>query len=146
MRLLPLLLTSLFLTAGSASAQQRLLYTSADLPGTLPAKPVKSIRGGALTRYFTVRYQDGTEERVPKTSVWGYVDKKNRTFQRMKHNFMEVAKIGEVVEYVSHELRFVGHPLHTIPVVNHYFSKTLDSPVYASRKKALRMPAEVENP
>jgi len=50
MRLLPLLLTGLLLTAGSASAQQRLLYTSADLPGTLPAKPVKSIRGGALTR------------------------------------------------------------------------------------------------
>lgn len=146
MRLLPLLLTGLLLTAGNASAQQRLLFSSADLPGTLPIKPVKSIRGGALTRYFTVRYQDGTEERVPKASVWGYVDKKNRTFRRLKHRFLEVNKIGDLVEYVSHDLRPIGPNGQMMSVTNYHFSKTLDSPVYASRKKALRMPAEGENP
>lgn len=146
MRLLPLLLTGLLLTAGSASAQQRLLYTSADLPGTLPAKPVKSIRGGALTRYLTVHYHDGTEERILKTSVWGYVDKKSRTFRRLKHQFLEVHKIGDLVEYVSHDVQAVGPPVHMIPVTHYFFSKTLDSPVYASRKKAMRMPTEDENP
>ncbi|MBC7892527.1 MAG: hypothetical protein H7Y12_09960 [Sphingobacteriaceae bacterium] len=145
MRLLPLLLTSLLLTAGSASAQQRLLYTSADLPGTLSAKPLKSIRTG-IGRFLTVRYQDGTEERVPKTSIWGYVDKKNRTFRRLKHRFLEVNKIGDLVEYVSHDMEPIGANGETMSVTNYYFSKTLDSAVYANRKKALRMPAEVENP
>jgi len=74
------------------------------------------------------------------------VDKKNRTFRRLKHYFLEVNKIGEVIEYVSQELRYVGRPVHTIAVTNYYFSKILDSPVYTSRKKALRMPAEGENP
>lgn len=121
----------------------RLLTSSADLsrPNIGDDASIKSIKaGGVFSSNITIRKQDGTRERVPAKSVWGYSDKNGHVWRRQKRSFFEVIEVGELVKYrteVSTTTQFNG-----ITQTNNQeawlFSRTLDSPIYSSRRRALR--------
>ncbi len=147
MKLLPLLF---ILMAGCTANVQpflirpnRVLTSSADVSRqTIGDDPsIKSIKvGGLLSSKIDIQNQDGTKERIPKKSVWGYSDKKGHVWRRQGSNFFEVVEIAEFVKYRTtvYNIQQVNGITQTNPQDSWLFSRTLDSPIYPSRRRALR--------
>lgn len=145
-----LILIFILLLAGCTARVQplliqpnRLLTNSADLSGQ-PISDDPSIRSIRASNGFSstiiIKKQDGAKERVPAKSVWGYSDKNGNVWRRQKRSFFQVVKIGEFVEYVT-----ITHTSNQINGITHndqqtvwLFSRTLDSPIYSSKKRVLR--------
>lgn len=147
MKLLPLLL--ILMVGCTAKVQpflmqpNRLLTTSTDLTrqNTSDNPSIKSIKaGGIFSSNITVKKQDGTRERVQAKSVWGYSDKNGHVWRRQKRSFYEVVEVGQLVKYrteVSTTAQVNGIT-QTNSQESWLFSRTLDSPIYSSRRRALR--------
>ncbi|MGV3557395.1 hypothetical protein [Larkinella arboricola] len=109
----------------------RLLRHSADVNNTGVDQAITAIRP-AFPSFgnLVVRYADGRTEKVSRKSVWGYTDKKGRVYRQYGNSYYEVIDMGEVVQYERKN-----------PQPNQRYrrySKTLDSKLYLTRKKALR--------
>ncbi|MFD1144806.1 hypothetical protein ACFQ4C_26995 [Larkinella insperata] len=112
----------------------RLLLQSTDINNTTASQPVKSIHPSFLGfGNLTIRYADGRTEKVSKKSVWGYTDKKGRVYRYYRNTYFEVLDLDEVVRY---ERTRPHSPKN--PRLQQFYSKTLDSKLFNSRKKALR--------
>lgn len=146
-RFLVLLLA--LLTACSVKQQplriepNRVLFHSTEISQTTPTATdsVKWIRPIAFNRgVLKIRYLDGHEGRIAKNSFWGYSDRKGRVYRRYRRSYLEVVQVGELVRYEEHTTTAssVNGQMQSIPVTNTYYSKTLDSPIYSSRKKAMQ--------
>ncbi|MBO0937672.1 hypothetical protein J2I47_14030 [Fibrella sp. HMF5335] len=121
----------------------RLINNSSALysPVTAPDTTIKRIRAaGWLSRNIVIKNQDGSVLRVPKNTVWGYSDKNGKVWRRYRSGFYQVIRIADVVEYqdiVSQTYQTNGHTYTTQQPVIRY-SRTLDSPIYGTRRRALR--------
>ena len=108
---------------------------------TAPDTTIKRIRAaGWLSRNIVVKHQDGSVVRVPKNTVWGYSDKSGKVWRRYRSGFYEVMRVADVVEYrdmVSQTYQSNG-TTHTIQQPVTRYSRTLDSPIYGTRRRALR--------
>ena len=121
----------------------RVLFRSTEIAQTTPTPTdsIKWIRPIAFNRgVLKIRYMDGHEDRIAKNSFWGFSDRKGRVYRRYRRNYLEVVQIGELVTYKEHTTTTssVDGQLQSVPVTNTYYSKTLDSPIYSSRKKAMQ--------
>lgn len=147
MKLLPFILLAL---AGCTPTVQpfliqpnRLLTSSADLSrqNTSDNSSIKSIQGSnGFSSNIIIKKKDGTKERVLAELVWGYSDKNGNVWRRQKRSFFEVVKIGELVEYmtITHTTNQVNGITYNDQQTVWLFSRTLDSPIYSSKKRALR--------
>jgi hypothetical protein len=113
------------------------IYSQATTPDTT----VKRIRAaGWLSRNIVIKKQDGSVLRVPKNTVWGYSDKNGKVWRRYRSGFYEVLRVADVVEYrdmVSQTYQTNGHSYtNQQPIIR--YSRTLDSPIYGTRRRALR--------
>lgn len=144
---LPLLL--LLLAVGCTTMQtfrttpNRLLYSSADVsrPNVTADPSVRAVRkAGFFSNDIVTVKQDGSQTRVPENTLWGYVDKDGKVWRRYRKDFLEVRQIGVLVEYIelrSEQRRVNGRTQYSRNRVS-LFSRTLDSPIYQSRSRALR--------
>ncbi|MBO0934476.1 hypothetical protein [Fibrella aquatilis] len=144
-----LLLFAVLISACSAKYQplrvqpNRLLTSSAALndPATAPDTTIKRIRAaGWLSRKIVIKKQDGSVVRIPKNTVWGYSDKNGKVWRRYRATFYQVIRIADVVEYqdvVAQTYAVNGQPYTVQQTVTRY-SRTLDSPIYGTKRRALR--------
>ena len=113
------------------------LYSQTAAPDTT----VKRIRAaGWLSRNIVVKNQDGSVVRVPKNTVWGYSDKNGKVWRRYRSGFYEIIRVADVVEYrdmVSRPYQTNGNTYTYQQAIVRY-SRTLDSSIYGTRRRALR--------
>ena len=120
--------------------EKRILYASTDIQQEPTTPRIKTIRGNGLSSFLTVRYEDGSKKRIAVKDIWGYIDR-GTICRRVGKNFLAVAKQEPgLIEYYSMPL-----PDYDVTTKStdwregpHYFSKTLDSKLYPSKKAALK--------
>ena len=120
----------------------RVLYSSAELDQVSTADSIARIRPGGFlgnTLKFTLR--DGERRSIPKKEIWGYSDEKGRVWRCFKKTCYQVLRVSDVVEYEISESRNVGHNIYVYEPVK-FYSKTLDSKIVGSRKRALQSTEE----
>lgn len=118
----------------------QLLRQSSDLYRTEPESPIKSVGSTFLSgRTIQIRYPDGRTEKVPRASVWGYSNKKGKIYRIYGKAEYEVVTVGDVITYEQQSTRNImaGSQSTTRTVIETFYSKTLDSKIFSSRKKAL---------
>lgn len=126
-----LTIISLFSLEGLA---QRVLYSSQDLDQRYVRPVIRDvIPNGIFSSNITVLYQDGRRERIPRRSIWGYEDRKNRVYRYYEGSFLQVVEIGELVKYTHQGIISDG-----ILIENTYFSKTLDSAIHITKHRAAK--------
>lgn len=118
----------------------RLLYTSSDINQVSLVDSISRIRAGGLFLGKNVKFtlRNGEHRTVPKSEIWGYSDEKGRVWRCFRKSFYQVLRVNNVVEYEVVESRNVGHNIVVNEPVRMY-SKTLDSKIVGSRKRALRL-------
>ena len=118
----------------------QLLRQSSDLYRTEPSQPIKSVGATFLSgQHVVIRYPDGRTEKVPRASVWGYSNKKGKIYRIYGKTEYEVVTVGDVITYEQQSTRntMVGSQTTITTVIETFYSKTLDSKIFSSRKKAL---------
>ena len=126
---------------GLSMEPNQLLRQSSDLYRTESGPPIRSVGAVFLNgRYVQVRYPDGHTEKMPRKELWGYSNKKGKIFRLYGKTEYEVVTIGEVITYQQETTQAVmaGSQTTPIPVTETFFSKTLNSKIFSSRKKALQ--------
>jgi hypothetical protein len=120
----------------------RVLYASTDICQVSTADSVARIKPGnfLLTRNVTLTLRNGEHKTIPKKEIWGYSDAKGTIWRRFKTAYYQVLRIGDVVEYKIIEPRTVGPGMVIDEPVRKY-SKTLDTKIVSSRRRALRVKA-----
>ncbi|MGA0559407.1 hypothetical protein ACO2Q8_22305 [Larkinella sp. VNQ87] len=121
-------------------APNQLLHRSSDVFRTESGPSIKSVKSVFLqARNLNVRYADGHSEIVPRAEVWGFSDKKGRIYRLYKRGQYEVVNIGDVVTYEQQKTRSytTNGQTNTTTETETFYSKTLDSKIVSSRKKAL---------
>jgi hypothetical protein len=119
----------------------QLLRQSSDMYRTEPNEPIKAVGSAFLnSRNIIIRYPDGRSEKVPRREVWGYSSKKGRIFRLYGKTEYEIKTIGDLISYEQErtENQTVGNQVTTTTVIYKFYSKTLDSKIFSSRKKALK--------
>lgn len=122
-------------------APNQLLRQSSDLYRTEPGPPIKTVSAAFLRgRNVIIRYPNGQSEKVPRKEVWGYSNKKGKIFRLYGRSEYEVVTIGDVITYEQQSTQNVlaGNQPTATPVTETFYSKTLDSKIFSSRKKALK--------
>ncbi|GAB3913635.1 hypothetical protein GCM10028803_58040 [Larkinella knui] len=122
-------------------APSQLLSRSSDVFRTEPGRPIKAVRSIFLNaKNLNVHYLDGQSEIVPRNEVWGYSDKKGRIYRLYKRAQYEVVNVGDVITYEQQSTQntLVGSQTTVTNVIETFYSKTLDSKIFSSRKKALQ--------
>ena len=118
----------------------RVLYTSTDINQISTIDSITRIRSsGFLTAKnlkFTLR--NGERKTIPKKTIWGYSDRKGNVWRCFKNTNYQVLSIKDVVEYETTEPRTVGPSMVIYEPIRKY-SKTLDSRIVGSRKRAIRI-------
>ncbi|GAB3931246.1 hypothetical protein [Larkinella terrae] len=118
----------------------QLLRQSSDLYRSEPGPPIKSVGAVFLNaRNVRIRYPDGRFEIIPRKEIWGYSNKKGKIFRLYGKTEYEVVTVGDVITYEQQSTQNVmagNHPTVTT-VIETFYSKTLDSKIFSSRKKAL---------
>ncbi len=144
MRNLPLL----FILVGGCSPKtgitltiqpNRVLYTSAAVYQKNADDSIARIKPGGpvFGKNLTFIRINGERKKVPRNEIWGYSDEKGRVWRSFKKTYCKVLRVDDIVEYEVTEPRTVG--LNT--VVNEpvkLYSKTLESTIFRSRKRAIR--------
>lgn len=118
----------------------QLLRQSSDLYHTEPGPPIKTVGSGFLNgRNVSIRYSDGRSEKVPRKEIWGYSNKKGKIYRLYGKTEYEVVTVGDVITYEQQSTRntMVGSQTTITTVIETFYSKTLDSKIFSSRKKAL---------
>ncbi|MFD2570212.1 hypothetical protein ACFSUS_06170 [Spirosoma soli] len=116
----------------------RILYASTDINQATDDSVARIKPGGfILGKNIKVTLRTGERRIIPRKDIWGYSDEKGKVWRCFKKTFYQVVQIGDVVEYEVIELRNTGNNLYVNEPVRLY-SKTLDSKIVGSRKRALR--------
>jgi hypothetical protein len=119
----------------------QLLRQSSDLYRTERDIPIKSVGRIFLNgRVIVIRYPDGRSEKVPRAAVWGYSDKKGKVVRLYRKTEYEVVAMGDIITYQQQttQTTLVGSQPTTRTVIETFYSKTLDSKIFSSRKKAVQ--------
>lgn len=95
---------------------------------TEPAKKIKNVSRNlyGFSNHLTIKYTDGTNEKVLKKNIWGYSDSDSLAY-RYDKSFYEIYAIEPVNVYKQ-----------TGRFTNVFFSKTLDSGIYKYNKRNLK--------
>lgn len=123
----------------------RVLYTSGELNQLADADSITKIRPGNfwMAKNLRLTLRSGERKTIPKQDIWGYSDEKGNVWRRFRNSYYQVLKISDVVEYEITEPRNVGRNIVVQEPVKKY-SKTLDSRIVGSRKRAIRIGDESE--
>jgi len=119
--------------------EKRILYASTDIQQEPTTPRIKTIRGNSLSSFLTVRYEDGTKKRIAINNLWGFIDK-GIIHRRTGKNFVAILNQQPgLIEYGSMPIPDYDVTTKSTDWRNgpHYFSKTLDSKLYPSKKAAL---------
>lgn len=117
----------------------RILYSSTDINGATTADSIIRIKPGNFVFAKNVRLtlQNGERKTISKKAIWGYSDEKGKLWRRFRNTFYQIMEVSDVVEYEKIVPRTTGPNMVIYePVKMH--SKTLDSKIVGSRKRALR--------
>lgn len=142
------LVTVLLLVLGGCSPKpvaqltiqpNRVLQTSEDLQQVSAVDSIARIKPGGLlvTKNIRLILRNGERQRVARKAIWGYSDDKGHVWRSFRKTFYEVVRVNDVVEYELIEPRNVGNNVVVYQPVRLY-SKTLNSKIVGSRKRALR--------
>lgn len=117
----------------------RVLYVSDDLHQVSEVDSIARIRptGFLGTKNIRLTLQNGERQKVARKDIWGYSDEKGHVWRRFRKSFYEVVRVSDVVEYEVIEPRNVGNNIVIYEPITLY-SKTLNSKIVGSRKRALR--------
>ena len=120
----------------------RILYTSQDINRAESIDSIVKLKPGNswLARNVKIILRNGEQKTIPKKTIWGYSDAKGTIWRRFKNDYYQIFRIGDVIEYEIIEPRTVGPSMVINEPVRKY-SKTLDSKIVSSRKRALRSEA-----
>lgn len=123
----------------------RVLYRSNDINQSNGVDSIVRIRPGGswLARNVKLTLRNGERKTIPKKAIWGYSDAKGIVWRRFRNTYYQVLKIGDLVEYEIIESRPIGNGGVINEPVRKY-SKTLDSKIVGSRKRALRISEELK--
>ncbi len=113
---------------------QRVLYSSKDLNRPDAGRVVRNVRPNwRLASTVTVLYKNGGREKIARRTIWGYQDRWKRVYRYYRGSFYELVDTGELVRYNRDAI--VGNGVLTEV---RYFSKTLDSNVRRTKRRARR--------
>lgn len=117
----------------------RVLYISTDINKVSSGDSIAKIRPGIpwLGKNIKLTLRNGERTTVPKKEIWGYSDEKGKVWRSFQKSFYQVMQVSDVVEYEIIESRPIGNGGVVNEPVRKY-SKTLDSRIVGSRKRALR--------
>ena len=117
----------------------RVLYSSAEIDQINTADSIVRLKsGGFFAKNLKLTLRNGERRTIPGKLVWGYSDEKGAIWRRFRNSYYQVLQIRDVVEYEIIEPRTVG-PSMVINEPIRKYSKTLDSKIVSSRKRALRI-------
>ncbi|WP_461085329.1 hypothetical protein [Spirosoma flavus] len=117
----------------------RVLYSSSEIDQVSASDSITRIRPGSfLGNNLRITLRNGERKSIPKKTVWGYSDEKGRVWRRFKSTYYQILRVSDVVEYEIIEQRAAGPNMVVNEPVRMY-SKTLDSRIVGSRKRALRI-------
>lgn len=104
-----------------------------------PTDSIAKLRPGNswLARNVKITLQNGERKTISKKAIWGYSDIGGLVWRRFKNTYYQILRVGDVVEYEIIEPRTVGPSMVISEPVRKY-SKTLDSKIVSSRRRALR--------
>lgn len=119
-----------FATNSQIKQEPQIFFSSKDF--SVPIKQTKQIKKisrnlFAFSDHLTVKYADGTEQKVPKKNTWGYRDKRGNEYRYYNKYFYEIDVVDTIIIY-----RLTGR------WTNIFFSKTLDSEIYKYSKRNLK--------
>ncbi|WP_420150326.1 hypothetical protein [Spirosoma sp.] len=117
----------------------RILYSSSDMNETSTADSIAQIKPGnfVFAKNLRLRLQNGERKTIAKKAIWGYSDEKGKVWRRFRNSYYQIMEVSDVVEYEKIEPRNVGPGMVIYEPVKMY-SKTLDSKIVGSRRRALR--------
>ncbi|UFH52931.1 hypothetical protein [Spirosoma sp. KNUC1025] len=116
----------------------RLLYSSKELNQPSTADSIARIKpSGFIGKNLKLTLRNGERRIVSRKTVWGYSDAKGNIWRRFKNDYYQVLRVSDVIEYEVIESRTVG-PNMVINEPVKMYSKTLDSKIVGSRKRALQ--------
>ena len=112
---------------------QRVLFSSGDIKQPYGGPAIKKVyRILRFSPNITVKYVDGSVEKVPIKSIWGYQDRRGRYFRIYKGDSYRIRDTTGIIRYSI--MLPAGHG-----VANYsYYSQNLDSRLYWTRSKASR--------
>lgn len=112
------------------SPAQRILYSSRDLIRSDTSQAISAIRphwlAGQLATNITVIYKNGVKRKVSRDSIWGFKDSDQSIYRSYQGNLYKMEQADNVLMYSSATSRYL--------LVR--YSKTLDSPLYPTKRKA----------
>lgn len=119
----------LIFTYGVSSAQ-RILYTSRDLNRTDTTRAIDAIRphwfAGQFATNITVIHKNGVKQKISRDSIWGFEDRDHSVYRSYQGDLYRMNQADDLLMYMN--------------ATSHYrfirYSRTLDSPLYGTKRKA----------
>lgn len=138
MRLINLWLLSVCLLSSPVVKAQkaRLLYASSQLNDLSRNDSIQEISYTLAWSTLKLRYQNGSVKRVPKVSVWGYIDSQGNIYRQYKKDFFKLIRQGNLINYTNVCFYCSGSRFPRPTEVN-YYSKNLNSKIYRDSTVAL---------
>lgn len=127
MRILPALLLVCYF---GTSPAQRIFYSSQDLSRSDTSQAITTIRphwlAGQLASHITIVYKNGLKRTINRDSIWGFEDGTHSLYRSYQGNLYKLDQVDDLLRYTSATSRY--------QLIR--YSKTLDSPLYSTKRKA----------
>ncbi|MDI9858056.1 hypothetical protein [Flectobacillus roseus] len=118
--------------------QNKLLFQSSDLFAQIKdTTNITFISTNPFGRYISVKYADGTKEKISKDTLWGIISK-GYVYRFYGSRLFGVSNYqsADVIEYK--DLTHIFYKNISIPQYRYYYIKTLNSRIVSLRNKALK--------